>query len=625
MYALSGLIVFGVLAQWIADRFKIPAILPLILIGLSFGPLSSLFTHDGQKLLEPMWTGELGLFPGNLLYSFVSLAVGVILFEGGMTLRKAEVLNIGPVVLKLISLAMVVSFLGSGLVAYYVIGLSWGVSFLFASLVVVTGPTVIGPILRQIPLKKDVAATLRWEGILIDPVGAVLAVVVFEIITSSGNGSYFLNIFLILAKTAFVGFAIGFIFAHGLAFGIAKAIIPKFLINITTLAFVLAAYALSEYFAEVSGLLTTVVMGMVIGNMNLATYRDILNFKESLSILLVSTLFILLAANMNLEDLYLIFTWPSLILFLAIVFVIRPLGVFLSSRNSPLTVNEKLFISWVGPRGIVAAGVSSLFGIKLTHHGVSGAEYITPLVFMIVLGTVLINAATARFVAKRLGVYLEKPQGILIVGATRVSRLIASYLKENGRPAVIIDTDFHRIMRSRLLGLKAFQASIYSNRLGDNPELSDVGYVMALTSNDEVNRTVIERFQKKFGEKALFTFRLITQDELTNPENNPEEGLFSHTIDFVRLTSIVRRFPQIHEVLIKSQDHYKGLLEIMKAESDMVPLFIKDKENNLTIMPSDSYEMTVEGEGNKLIYLGKALEVDNEETLNFKNVTQSVY
>ncbi|MFZ0490884.1 MAG: cation:proton antiporter, partial [Salegentibacter sp.] len=369
MVELAGIIILGILAQWVAWKLKIPAILPLILIGLSVGPVATLFTLDGGKLIEPIWNGTSGLFPGQSLFYFVSLAIGVILFEGGLTLRKGEVLNVGPVIVKLITVAVVVTFIGSGIAAHFIFGLSWEIAFLFAALIIVTGPTVITPILRNIPLKKDVSAILKWEGILIDPIGALVAVLVFEFI-SAGRGREFTQTALLeFGKIVLFGLTFGFTFAHALAFGIKKNIIPHYLLNVLTLATVLGVFVLSDSFAHESGLLAVVIMGMVMGNINLPNIKELLYFKESLSVLLISILFILLAANINMEDLYLVFNARALILFGVIVFAVRPLGVFLSSMGSSLRFNEKLFISWVGPRGIVAAGIASLFGIELARQG----------------------------------------------------------------------------------------------------------------------------------------------------------------------------------------------------------------------------------------------------------------
>src|SRR6056297_4254379 len=407
MLELAGLVILGILAQWVAWKTKTPAILPLILIGLFVGPISTLLSEDGTKWLEPIWNGEEGVFPGESLFYFVSLAIAVILFEGGLTLRRGEVGNIGPVIVKLISVGVVVTFFGAGLAAHFIYGFSWQISFLFSALIIVTGPTVITPILRNIPLKKDVSAILKWEGILIDPIGALAAVLVFEFISVGGGEGYTLTALIEFGKILIFGFTFGFTFAHGLAFAIKKSLIPHYLLNVVSLSVVLLVFVESEVFAHESGLLAVVVMGMVMGNMDLPNRKELLYFKESLSVLLISILFILLAANINISDMELIYNWRTLALFAVIVFIIRPIGVFLSSQGYNLKFNEKLFIGWVGPRGIVAAGIASLFGSKLMLRGEPGAEYITPLVFMIVLGTVLLNATTARLFAKLVKVFLN--------------------------------------------------------------------------------------------------------------------------------------------------------------------------------------------------------------------------
>ncbi len=304
MLELAGIIILGILAQWVAWKFKIPAILPLILIGLSVGPIATMFTDDGGKLIEPIWNGESGLFPGESLFYFVSLAIGIILFEGGLTLKKGEILNVGFVIVKLITVAVIVTFIGAGIAAHYIFDLSWQISFLFASLIIVTGPTVITPILRNIPLKKDVSTILKWEGILIDPIGALVAVLVFEFISAGKGKEYTSTVLLEFGKIVLFGFTFGFTFAHALAYSIKKNIIPHYLLNVLTLAAVLGVFVLSDQFAHESGLLAVVVMGMVMGNIDLPNIKELLYFKESLSVLLISILFILLAANINMEDLY---------------------------------------------------------------------------------------------------------------------------------------------------------------------------------------------------------------------------------------------------------------------------------------------------------------------------------
>ncbi len=612
MVELAGIIILGIIAQWVAWRLKLPAILPLILIGLFVGPVSTLFTDHGEKWIEPIWNGEKGLFPGDGLYYFVSLAISIILFEGGLTLKRSEIANVGPVITKLITLGSVVTFFGAGVAAHFVFGLTWQVSFLISGLIIVTGPTVITPILRNIPLKKDVSAVLKWEGILIDPIGALVAVLVFEFISVGEGEAYTQTALIEFGKILLFGTTFGFTFAHALAFAIKKNFIPHYLLNVVSLSVVLLVFVESDIFAHESGLLAVVVMGLVMGNINLPNLKELLYFKESLSVLLISILFILLAANINIQELELIFNWQMVVLLAIIVFVIRPLGVFLSTAGSDLKFKEKLFISWVGPRGIVAAGIASLFGSKLLANGEPGAEYITPIVFTVVLGTVLLNATTARLFAKMVGVFLTKSEGILIIGASKASRLIAGYLQQNKRHVVLIDNNQSNIDKAKKMGLEAMTANIYSDSLTDNIELNDMGYLMALTGNSDINMFAIKKFRDQFGENG--SFRLVTGDEMNDPENNPKEGLFSHTDDFIKLMEASRKYPSIHEIELKDKEHYEGLIEITKSDKNMVPIFLKTTSGDLKIIPSFSKEFEDIAEGSKLVYLGKMLESDKDNT-----------
>ena len=608
MLELAGIIILGIIAQWFAWRLKLPAILPLILIGLLVGPIATLYTDDGSKLIEPVWNGEKGLFPGEGLYYFLSLAISIILFEGGLTLKRSEVKNVGPVITKLITVGTIVTFLAGGFTAHFLFDLSWKISFLFSALIIVTGPTVITPILRNIPLKKDISAVLKWEGILIDPIGALVAVLVFEFISVGEGQAYTKTALIDFGKIVLFGSTFGFAFAHALAFVIRKKYVPHYLLNVVSLSVVLLVFVESDIMAHESGLLAVVVMGMVMGNMDLPNLKELLYFKESLSVLLISILFILLAANVNISDMELVYNWNSAILLAVIVFIIRPLGVFLSTRGSSLKFNEKLFIGWVGPRGIVAAGIASLFGSKLLLKGEPGAEYITPLVFMIVLGTVLLNATTARYFAKMVGVFLKHSEGILIVGASKMSRLIASYLKKNNRHVVLIDNNHANIEQAKKLGIEAMVANVFSDTLTDNIELNDMGYLMALTGNSEINEYAINKLGDQFGENGAF--RLVSSEEMNDPKKNTKEGLFSHNDDYVKMMEATRRYPAIHEIDLKDGKHYGQLIDISNKDNDIIPLFIKAPDGNLRIISSFSGKFNSITEGYKLVYLGKMFDLD---------------
>ena len=615
MIELAGIIILGILAQWVAWKFKIPAILPLIIIGLLVGPIAAEFiSEDGSKWIEPVWNGEKGLFPGDGLYYFVSLAISIILFEGGLTLKRSEIKTLGPVITKLITLGSAVTFFGAGVLAHFIFGLSWQISFLFSALIIVTGPTVITPILRNIPLKKDVSAVLKWEGILIDPIGALVAVLVFEFISVEGDSGFTKTALIEFGKIILFGTTFGFTFAHALAFAINKKLIPHYLLNVVSLSTVLLVFVESEIFAHESGLLAVVVMGMVLGNSQLKNIKQLLYFKESLSVLLISILFILLSANINIEDLMLLYTWKTAAIFLAVIVIVRPLAVFLSTIGSQLKFNEKLFISWVGPRGIVAAGIASLFGGKLIQQGVEDAEFITPLVFMIVLGTVLLNATTARLFAKLIGVFLVKSEGILIVGASKISRLIGRYLETNGRHVVLIDSNERNVEKANEMDLEAITANIYSDSLLDNIELNDMGYLMALTGNPDINKYAIGKFGDQFGENG--SFRLVTTQEMLDSTNNPKEGLFSHTDDYNSLMELTDKYPSILEIDLENKEHYLKLIDITNNDKDMIPLFVKDLEGELHIISSYNLDVEVIEKGFKLVYLGKPF---NNDTVQEKS------
>ena len=607
MLELAGIIILGIIAQWVAWRFKIPAILPLILIGLLVGPIAAeFFNEDGSKWIEPVWNGEKGLFPGEGLYYFVSLAISIILFEGGLTLRRGEIKNIGPVISKLITLGSAVTFFGAGIIAHYVFNLNWELSFLFSALIIVTGPTVITPILRNIPLKKDVSAVLKWEGILIDPIGALVAVLVFEFISVGGGAGFTQTALFGFLKIILFGTTFGFTFAHALIFVINKKWVPHYLLNVVSLSAVLVVFVESELFAHESGLLAVVVMGMVLGNSKLKNLKEILYFKESLSVLLISILFILLSANIDYKELMLLYEWKTLLLFALIVFVIRPLAVFLSTSKSNLMINEKLFISWVGPRGIVAAGIASLFGSKLLKQGVEGAEYITPLVFMVVLGTVLLNATTARLFAKIVGVFLKRSNAIMIVGASEVARLIADYLKKNNRRVVLIDSNAENVEQAKKEGLESLEVNIYDEELTDNIELNDVGYLIAMTGSDSINRYVISNFSSIFGEQGAY--RLASSQEIVTKNYEDEEQLFTVEDDYINLMEAVREFPEIHETPVNSVQEYKNKIEKLHQELKSIPILVKNNTNQILLI--SEFEKNVKKiQDWTLVYVGKNLNI----------------
>ena len=607
MIELSGIIILGILAQWLAWRIKLPAILPLILIGLAVGPLSTLWTEGQHKLIEPLYNESTknGLFPGKYLFNFVSLAIGIILFEGGLTLKQREVKDVGKAILRLITIGSVITFVSAGLGAHFIMGLSWPIAFLFAGLIIVTGPTVIAPILQNVPLNRNVATVLKWEGILIDPIGALVAVLVFEFIRSSGGGmevtSHALKSFF---QVILIGFALGLIAAHAMYQIIKNDLIPAYLLNVFALAFVLGVFVFSDILAHESGLLSVVVMGLILGNMDLPELEEILSFKETLSILLISILFILLAANINMEELYLIVNdWRSFALLAFVVLLVRPLSVLVSTHNCDLQFNEKLFVSWIGPRGIVAAGIASLFGLTLKEQGVPQAQYITPLVFLIVLGTVILNASTARLAARILGVTLESSNGILIVGANLASRTIGKYLAGQNRHVVLVDSNKSNIQKAQSEGMEAVTANIYADDLTENLELTDIGYLIAMTGNSDVNNYALRKFTKYFGEMG--SFRVLSADEVNEDSYSlPKQGLLSYTDDYLNLSEVARDYPEFHEVGVPDQSSLMSVWERLRQEVKSIPLFIRYPDGNLEVLPQNLSSIKLV-DGSKVVYMGK--------------------
>ncbi len=631
MAELASIIILGIFAQWLAWRLKVPAILPLIIIGLAVGPfapywISHEFMGDKAKWLNPIFDGGSGLFPGDNLFYFVELAIGIILFEGGLTLKRSEIKSIGSIIGKLITVGSAVTFFGAAIAAHFIMDLSWALSFLFSGLIIVTGPTVIAPILRNIPLKKDLANILKWEGILIDPIGALVAVLVYDFLKSNlghGHGGSFsaeaIKHFLTLTL---IGFSLGTIAAFALKEVIKRHWVPHYLLNVFTLAIVLLVFAGSGLLVPDSGLLTIVVMGTILANIELPNMEEILYFKESLAVLLISMLFILLSANINIEDLQLLLDWRVAMLFLSVILIIRPLGVFLSATSSSLTTKEKLFISWVGPRGIVAAGIASLFGTKLVQFNqkalaagesipFTGAEYITPLVFMIVLGTVLLNATTAGLIGKWLGVLLSKSNGVLIVGANNAAILIGKYLMENGRDVVIIDNNGSSVKRAKDLGLMAYQENVYNTDLKDNYDLKNVGHMMAMTSSFDVNKYVINKFSEDYGENGAY--RLVSAAELKNENKIEDNCLFSQFDDFLNLNEVARDHPELRETEIENREGFNKLIQSFNGNLERIPLMVKDPDDTIRFIPAKNHDDFNIIDGSKLVYMGLPLKQEGEE------------
>lgn len=521
------LIALGAAAQWLAWRVNLPAILPLLIIGFIVGPLTGLV-----KPLE--FVSE------DLLFPSVGLAVGLILFEGGLTLRLPEVKEVRRVVLNLISIGALLTWLLVTLASYLLIGLALPIALLFGALVIVTGPTVIGPLMRSVRAAPRVANILKWEGILIDPIGALVAVLVFEFLLLGSSGSALGHTLLSLVLFVIAGTLVGGV--GGLAFTLLlrRRFVPDYLVNLVALALVFSVYAGSNALASESGLLATTVMGMLMANLRAPNIDEILTFKEDLSLLFISLLFIVLAANIELAAFVTALSWQSLALVAVIMFVVRPINIFVSTAGSPLSWREKLFLSWIAPRGIVAASVTSLFASQLTRAEVGGAEVLVPLVFIIIVGSVTLNSLTAKPVAQLLGVAEPEPQGVLLLGAHNVSRRLAAFLQTEGFNTLLADTNYANIAAARLDGLNAYYGSPLSGRADEEMRLSGIGNLLALTSNDEANALAAIKFARSFDSTNVFQLKPGESDRDTLDEKRRGRLVFGSGTTFEELEACFR-------------------------------------------------------------------------------------
>ena len=494
---LAGMLMIGFLAQWLAWRVKLPAILFLLLAGIVLGPVSGVL--DPDKLL------------GDLLFPTVSLAVALILFEGSLTLRFHELPGIGKAVRGLVSYGAVASLLLLALAAHLVAGLAWPIALLFGALACVTGPTVIAPMLRTLRPNARIANTLRWEGIVIDPLGALFAVLIYEAIVSRQEG-HTIGIFV---ATIGCGAVIGALSAWLLAFFLRRQMIPEYLQNYAVLAAVLLAFSISNTITHESGLLAVTIMGIALGNLRGVHIDDILDFKESLTTVLVSLLFILLAARLH---------WPlpdgmlgaGIALFVIAQLVVRPLTVAISSFGSGLNWRERALIGWVAPRGIVAASVSALFALRLDALGVAGAEALVPLVFTLIIGTVILQSATARPLAIWLKVAEPEPRGVLIFGSDQVARAIGKALHEAGFRVVLADDDWDGIRLARMEGLATFFGNPASPHAERHLDLTGIGRLLALSTHRERNSLACVHYRQEFGREKVYRLRNLSPQENTD-------------------------------------------------------------------------------------------------------------
>ena len=486
----TGICVVSIFCQWVAWWLRLPAILFLLIAGFMLGPVAGVIDPDA-------------LF-GDLLFPFVSLAVAIILFEGSLTLKLSDLPGLSPTITRLVTLGALITWVVIACSGYYLFDYSWQLSVLFGALCVVTGPTVIAPMLRTVRPNEKISNILRWEGILIDPVGALLVVVTFEFIILQAQGNAISHTLYLFFEIIIVGTIAGIVAGYCLGVALRRHWLPEYLQSLATLSVLFLSFAISNHFAEESGLLAVTLMGIWLANMRGVNINHILHFKENLTVLFISGLFILLAARLEWSQITALST-HVIVLFLIIQFVARPLSIWICCWGSGLNWREKTLLSWIAPRGIVAAAVSALFALRLEQTTLSDANLLVPLVFMVIVGTVILQSATSRPLAKLLGVSEPAPTGFLIMGANPLARALGEAIQSLGFKVLLAGTSRSNVNAARLAGMDTFYGNPASDYADQRLSISGIGNLLAVSPDSEINRVVSARFEKDFGRQNIFS------------------------------------------------------------------------------------------------------------------------
>lgn len=573
VFLLASIGVLSLFCQWLAWRVRMPAIVFLLAAGIACGPVLHYLNPEDVF--------------GDLLFPMVSLAVAIILFEGSLTLRLSEIRGHGAMVRNLIPVGSVVTGIIGTLAAHWILDIAWEVALLFGAISVVTGPTVIAPLLRAVRPKARLANILQWEGIIIDPVGALLAVLVYEGIVSWGQGNVFGHSLYIFSTTIVVGTALGSAAGYLNGQVLRKHWIPQYLHNAGTLSFMLGVYALSNEIAHESGLLTVTIMGIWMANMKQVEVESILEFKESLSVLLISALFIILAARIEfsaIADL----GWGLAVVLAILMLVARPLSIFIAAIGTRLNWREKLFLSWIAPRGIVAAAVSALFAFQLENHGFVGGETLVPLVFMLIITTVTVQSLTARPVAKLLGVAEPPEFGFLIIGANTVARMIAAELTKHEVPVVLADTSWENVRLARMENLQVYFGNPVSEHAANQLDLTGIGNLLVISPYKHMNSLATYHYLDWFGDhNSVYSLAEGEQDQTARYQTAEKiqrtRGLFDG-VSYAKLASLASQGYSVKTTQLSDAFTYQDFLD--QHQNQALVLFVLDSKDHITPVKS---------------------------------------
>ncbi|MEM6867747.1 MAG: cation:proton antiporter [Cyanobacteria bacterium P01_C01_bin.121] len=547
----------GISAQVLAAYLKLPSIIVLLLFGIALG-------SDGLHWISPHSLG-IGL------EVIVSLCVALILFEGGLNLELKEIGKVSGSLRNLITLGTFITLVGGGMAAHWLGEFPWSIAFLYASLVVVTGPTVVTPLLKQVGVERKIATILEGEGVLIDPVGAILAVVVLDIILNGDTDpSYVLG--GLLARLG-IGVVIGGGGGALMALFLRTAdFLSEELRNLVVLAGIWGLYGLAQSVRGESGLMAAVAAGIVVRAISIPEERLLRRFKGQLTIFSVSVLFILLAADLSIASVFELGP-GSVLTVLVLMLVVRPVNVWACTINSGLSWRQKVFMSWISPRGIVSASVASLFAILLTDRGINGGDSIKALVFLTIIMTVFAQGLTARSLAKALGVTSGSATGVVIVGCNPLGLTIGRLFKARGESVVIIDTDKVACEKAEAEGFEVYVGSAMNDEILEVAGLSSIGTFLAITNNGEVNSVIAERAQEEFQPPRVYA--VLPRTESGEPKDKNRGELQTPRLPVKQWNTFI----QDDAVQAGTYDFTEDALELQREQvnklikaGDMVPL-----------------------------------------------------
>lgn len=568
LVGVATILGLGVASQWIAWRVRVPSIVILLLAGFVIGPVTDFLDPD--------------LLLGDLLVPVVSLAVAVILFEGSLGLRYAELRQVGSVVVRLITVGALVTWALATAGARLVLGLDPEVAILLGAILIVTGPTVIIPLLQHVRPTGTVGSVIKWEGIVIDPIGAMVAVLVFEAIHAVRLDSATTVVLVGVVRTIVAGTVLGAAAALALAVLLRRYLIPDHLQSFVTLGAVVIAFTVANALQDESGLLAAVVMGLVLGNQPATIVERIVHFKEELSLLLISSVFVVLAARLRLGGLTMP-GWKSLLFLALLVVVVRPLAVALSTWGSSLARNERVFMAAMAPRGIVAAAVSSVFALELRDTGFIEADRLVSETFFVIIGTVVLYGFASGPIAAFLEVARPRAEGVLFVGAYSYVRDIARALQQAGIQVLLVDTNRDNVTAAHMAGLPAVHDSVLSEEVLDAVRREGIGRLVAMTTNDDLNARAAARFARVFGSSEVYRIAPDHGDAATGEV--PGRLLFGRDHTSSRLAMRFVTGDVVKATRITERFRYESFMQLYGPSA--LPMFLLDEWGGLTVFDAE--------------------------------------